>query len=227
MIFQKPGNTVNLHPPPSVMFFFMQISDLIWYILPLFFRCLFWCYMQLCNYLSEILACFIFKNWVNCVNYGATFMDLLMDFVWPDVLIRMSVIWCKETASFYLFEKMCSVWKIQWFDCLRFHVLLKNFSLIWRRQPGEGLQNLGLCSAPRAFEQGGILFVPHWCDTGPRFFQSYLKDHPIQSPFTTQGDVEIYSNLYFHLSPICRLLRRVLQSSREWRTCNFSVQDFS
>jgi hypothetical protein len=26
---------------------------------------------------------------------------------------------------------------------------------------GEGLQNLGLCSALRAFEQGGILIVPH------------------------------------------------------------------
>ena len=26
---------------------------------------------------------------------------------------------------------------------------------------GEGLQNLGLCSALRAFEQGGIFFVPH------------------------------------------------------------------
>jgi hypothetical protein len=27
--------------------------------------------------------------------------------------------------------------------------------------PGEGLQNLGLCSALRAFEQGGIFIVPH------------------------------------------------------------------
>ena len=26
---------------------------------------------------------------------------------------------------------------------------------------GEGLQNLGLCSALRAFEQGGISIVPH------------------------------------------------------------------
>jgi hypothetical protein len=26
---------------------------------------------------------------------------------------------------------------------------------------GEGLQNLGLCSVLRAFEQGGIFFVPH------------------------------------------------------------------
>jgi hypothetical protein len=26
---------------------------------------------------------------------------------------------------------------------------------------GEGLQNLGLCSVLRAFEQGGIFIVPH------------------------------------------------------------------
>jgi hypothetical protein len=26
---------------------------------------------------------------------------------------------------------------------------------------GEGLQNLGLCSALRAFKQGGIFIVPH------------------------------------------------------------------
>jgi hypothetical protein len=26
---------------------------------------------------------------------------------------------------------------------------------------GEGLQNIGLCSALEAFEQGGIFFVPH------------------------------------------------------------------
>jgi hypothetical protein len=26
---------------------------------------------------------------------------------------------------------------------------------------GEGLRNLGLCSALRAFEQGGIFIVPH------------------------------------------------------------------
>jgi hypothetical protein len=26
---------------------------------------------------------------------------------------------------------------------------------------GEGLKNLGLCSALRAFEQGGIFIVPH------------------------------------------------------------------
>jgi hypothetical protein len=47
-------------------------------------------------------------------------------------------------------------------DYLRFYVPLKNFSLIWDVTiAGEGLQNLGLCSALRAFEQGGIFIVPH------------------------------------------------------------------
>jgi hypothetical protein len=43
-------------------------------------------------------------------------------------------------------------------DYLRFYVQLKNFSFTIA---GEGLQNLGLCSALKAFEQGGIFFVPH------------------------------------------------------------------
>ena len=47
-------------------------------------------------------------------------------------------------------------------DCLLFYVPLKNISLIWRcHHYGEGLQNLGICSALRAFEQGGIFIVPH------------------------------------------------------------------
>jgi hypothetical protein len=41
---------------------------------------------------------------------------------------------------------------------LLFYVPLKNISLTIT---GEGLQNLGLCSALRVFEQGGIFIVPH------------------------------------------------------------------
>jgi hypothetical protein len=43
---------------------------------------------------------------------------------------------------------------------------------------GEGLQNLGLCSALRAFEQGGIFIVTHLCDTGPRFFGLIRRNAP-------------------------------------------------
>jgi hypothetical protein len=42
----------------------------------------------------------------------------------------------------------------------------------------EGLQNLGLCSALMAFEQGGSS-CHTCCDTGPRFYRSHPKDSPI------------------------------------------------
>jgi hypothetical protein len=42
---------------------------------------------------------------------------------------------------------------------LLFFVSLENF--LWKCHAGEGLQNLGICSALRAFEQGGIFIVPH------------------------------------------------------------------
>jgi hypothetical protein len=48
---------------------------------------------------------------------------------------------------------------------------------------GEGLNNLGLSSALRAFEQGGIFIVQN---IRPRFFRSHPKDSPIQSPLTTR-----------------------------------------
>jgi hypothetical protein len=50
---------------------------------------------------------------------------------------------------------------------------------------GEGLQNLGLCSALRAFEQGEIFIVPHLLWHGPPFFRSHPKDRPNQTPLTT------------------------------------------
>ena len=57
---------------------------------------------------------------------------------------------------------------------------------------GEGLQNLGLCSALRActpMNREGSLSCHTCCDTGPRFFRSYPKDCPIQLPFTTRKGV--------------------------------------
>jgi hypothetical protein len=43
-------------------------------------------------------------------------------------------------------------------DCLLLYIPLKNFSFKYGDVTiaGEGLQNLGLCSALKAFEQGGI-----------------------------------------------------------------------
>jgi hypothetical protein len=52
-------------------------------------------------------------------------------------------------------------------DYLLFYVPLKNISLYGDVTiAGEGLQNLGLCSALRAFEQGGIFIVPLIHDVG-------------------------------------------------------------
>jgi hypothetical protein len=49
----------------------------------------------------------------------------------------------------------------------------------------SGLQNLGPCSALRAFEQGGIFIVPHLLWHGASVLRSHQKDRPIQSPLTT------------------------------------------
>ena len=56
---------------------------------------------------------------------------------------------------------------------------------------GEGLQNLGLCSALRAFEQGGIFIVPHllWHGTSVFPVSSEWPPHSVAS-YDTQGDVE-------------------------------------
>jgi hypothetical protein len=56
---------------------------------------------------------------------------------------------------------------------------------------GEELQNLGLCSAFRDFEQGGIFIVPHLLWHGPSFLP-ISPEGPLHSvaSYDTQGDVE-------------------------------------
>jgi hypothetical protein len=56
---------------------------------------------------------------------------------------------------------------------------------------GEGLQNLGLCSALRVFEQGGIFIVPHllWHGTSVSPVLSKGTPHSVAS-YDTRGDVE-------------------------------------
>jgi hypothetical protein len=56
---------------------------------------------------------------------------------------------------------------------------------------GEGLQNLGLCSVLRAFEQGGIFIVPHLLWHGALVFpvSSEGPPHSVAS-YDTRGDVE-------------------------------------
>jgi hypothetical protein len=58
-----------------------------------------------------------------------------------------------------------------YFYCYTSRTLLPNYCYTTRSRffhlyrdviiAGEGLQNLGLCSALKAFEQGGIFIVPH------------------------------------------------------------------
>ena len=56
---------------------------------------------------------------------------------------------------------------------------------------GEGLQNLGLCSALRTFEQGGIFLVPHLLWHGASVFPVSSEGPPhLVAFYDTRGDVE-------------------------------------
>jgi hypothetical protein len=64
---------------------------------------------------------------------------------------------------------------------------------------GEGLQNLGVCSALWAFELGGIIC----CDTGSRFFPVWSEGPPLLvASYETQGDAEEGLNLDPHGSKL-------------------------
>jgi uncharacterized membrane protein YgcG len=57
--------------------------------------------------------------------------------------------------------------------------------------PGEGLQNLGLCSALRAIEQWGIFIVPHLLWRGTSVFPVSSEGPPhLFASYDTRGDVE-------------------------------------
>jgi hypothetical protein len=56
---------------------------------------------------------------------------------------------------------------------------------------GERLQNLDLCLAPRAFEQGGIFILPHLLWHGASVFPVSSEAPPhLVAFYDTQGDVE-------------------------------------
>jgi hypothetical protein len=56
---------------------------------------------------------------------------------------------------------------------------------------GEGLQKLGLCSALRAFEQGGIFIVPHLLWHGTSVFPVSSEGPPhLVASYDTRGDME-------------------------------------
>jgi hypothetical protein len=77
-------------------------------------------------------------------------------------------------------------------NCLQFYVPLKIFHLYGDVTiAGDGLQNLGLCLALRAFEQGGIFIVPHllWHGTSDFPASSEGPPHSVAS-YDTRGDLE-------------------------------------
>jgi hypothetical protein len=75
-------------------------------------------------------------------------------------------------------------------DYLRFYVSLKNiYGDV--TTAGEGLQNLGLCSALRALEQGGIFIVPHLLRHGTSVLPVSSEGPPhLVASYDTRGDVE-------------------------------------
>jgi hypothetical protein len=58
---------------------------------------------------------------------------------------------------------------------------------------GEGLQNLGLCSALRAFKQGGIFIVPHLLWHGTSGFPVTPEEapHSVASYDTRRGEEDL------------------------------------
>jgi hypothetical protein len=57
---------------------------------------------------------------------------------------------------------------------------------------GEGLQNLGLCSALRAFEQGGIFIVPHLLWQGTSVY-TVSSERPVPTSHSGIRTQEIYN----------------------------------
>jgi hypothetical protein len=71
-------------------------------------------------------------------------------------------------------------------SCSRIFHLYGDFTIA-----GEGLQNLGLCSALKAFEQGGIFIVPHLLWHGTSVFPVSSERPPhLVAFYDTQRDVE-------------------------------------
>jgi hypothetical protein len=58
---------------------------------------------------------------------------------------------------------------------------------------GEGLQNLGLCSALRAIEQGGIFIVPHLLRHGTSVFLVSSEGQPhLVASYDTLGNGDLF-----------------------------------
>jgi hypothetical protein len=86
----------------------------------------------------------------------------------------------------------------------------------------EGVQNLGLCSALRAFEQGGIFIVPHllWRGTSGFFFFFLVSSEGpsyLVASYDTRGDVkDLQANPDPHVSLLYTILTSLVWSFSEF-----------
>jgi hypothetical protein len=89
-------------------------------------------------------------------------------------------------------DSMVSLISIDWLIINGFTSRLKVFHLYGDVTiAGEGLQNLGLCSALRVFAQGGIFIVPHLLWHGTSVFPvSSEAPHHLVASYDTREDVE-------------------------------------
>jgi hypothetical protein len=113
-----------------------------------------------------------------------------LSFSGPMVLDKKIFKWLHPIFCIFV---IISLWKDWLIDYLLFYVPLKNISLVYGDVTitGEGLQNLGLCSALRAFEQDGIFIMPHllWHRVSVFLVSSEGLPHSIAS-YGTHGDAE-------------------------------------
>jgi hypothetical protein len=104
--------------------------------------------------------------------------------------------WIKAKLKLNLYlgiAKQCTKYKmIDWLIIYSFTSRSKFFHLYGDVTiAGEGLQNLGLCSALRAFEQGGVFIVPHLLWHGASVFPVSSEGPPhFVASYDTRGGVE-------------------------------------
>jgi hypothetical protein len=126
-------------------------------------------------------------------------MRILADCCWKIWLQQKYCLWEIPTFFFKFYFRVLNKVILDWLIIYCFTSRSRIFHLYGDviTIAGEGLQNLGLCSALRAFEQGGIFIVPHLLCHGASVFpiSSEGPPHSVAS-YNTRGDVKglLYSN---------------------------------
>jgi hypothetical protein len=97
-----------------------------------------------------------------------------------------------KASAYRSFTNLNSKIKIDWLIIYCFMSLSRIFHLCEDITiTDEGLQNLGLCSALRVFEKGGIFIVPHLLWHGASVFPVSSEEPPHSvASYNTQRDVE-------------------------------------